>query len=65
MQICPVSVALPTWTDRHMTGCQCLITVIKSNEKETIKNRFPKNWTADVKRFTVECPPKIYKIQQN
>jgi hypothetical protein len=48
-----------------MTGCQCLITVIKSDEEETIKGRFPENWTADIKCCTVECPPKIYKIQQN
>lgn len=66
MQICPMSVALPICqTDRHMTGCQCLIIVIKSDEEETIKGRFPQNRTADTKRCTVECPPKIYKIQQN
>jgi hypothetical protein len=49
--------------DRHMTGCQCLITVIKSDEEETIKDRFPENQTADTKRCTVKKKKKIYEIQ--
>jgi len=50
--------------DRHMTGCQCLVTVMNCDEG-TIKGRFPETQTADAKSCAVERPPKIYKIQQN